>query len=97
MRATGVIGSGLGLLLLGIAAGAGPARAEPAAPPVSARAQVDEVSAQARRRPPRVRIYRSGSYPGPNSKRECVARYEQEVRVSGTYVVPRMRCWWTPG
>ncbi len=76
----------------------GPAAAQ-SAPGVAAAARIDEVSAQSRRRPPRVRIYRSypGPYPGPNSKRECVAHYEQEFRVSGTVIVPRMNCWWTPG
>jgi hypothetical protein len=36
-------------------------------------------------------------YPGPNAKRECVARYVQEFRPSGTVIVPRMRCWWVRG
>jgi len=33
-------------------------------------------------------------YPGPNARRECVARYVTERRPSGTVIVPRMRCWW---
>ena len=36
-------------------------------------------------------------YPGPNAKRECVARYVTEHRLSGTVIVPRMRCWWVRG
>jgi hypothetical protein len=36
-------------------------------------------------------------YPGPNAKRECVARYVQEYRPSGTVIVPRMNCWWVQG
>jgi hypothetical protein len=36
-------------------------------------------------------------YPGPNARRECVARYVQEYRPSGTVVTPRMRCWWVRG
>lgn len=36
-------------------------------------------------------------YPGPNAKRECIARYVEEHRPSGTVVVPRMRCWWIRG
>jgi hypothetical protein len=36
-------------------------------------------------------------YPGPNAKRECVARYVEERRPSGTVVTPRMHCWWVPG
>ena len=36
-------------------------------------------------------------YPGPNAKRECVARYVTEHRPSGTVTVPRMRCWWVRG
>ena len=35
-------------------------------------------------------------YPGPNARRECVARYVTEHRPSGTVIVPRMRCWWVP-
>ncbi len=36
-------------------------------------------------------------YPGPNARRECVARLVQEARPSGTVVVPRTRCWWVRG
>jgi len=36
-------------------------------------------------------------YPGPNAKRECVARYVQEHRPSGTVIVPRMNCRWVRG
>ena len=32
---------------------------------------------------------------GPNAKRECVARYVQEHRPSGTVIVPRMNCYWS--
>ena len=28
--------------------------------------------------------------------RQCSFRLVQEVRASGTYVVPRERCWWVP-
>ena len=36
-------------------------------------------------------------YPGPNAKRECVARYVTENRPSGTVITPRMHCWWVRG
>jgi hypothetical protein len=36
-------------------------------------------------------------YPGPNAKRECVARYVEERRASGAVVTPRVRCWWVRG
>ena len=36
-------------------------------------------------------------YPGPNARRECVARYVEEHRPSGTVVTPRMRCRWVRG
>jgi hypothetical protein len=36
-------------------------------------------------------------YPGPNGKRECVDAYVIEQRLSGTVVVPRMRCRWVRG
>ncbi len=71
-----------------------PAAAQ-SAPGVAAPARIHDASAQSRRRPARVRVYRTE--PGPNSRRECVARYEQEFRPSGTVIVPRMNCWWTPG
>jgi hypothetical protein len=35
--------------------------------------------------------------PGPNAVRVCNAHYEQEYRLSGTVIVPRMRCYWTRG
>jgi hypothetical protein len=76
---------------------------------VSADATV-EVSAQSRRPRTRIRVtprYREGNspyprvnpvaYPGPNARRECVARYVQERRPSGTVIVPRMHCWWVRG
>lgn len=63
-----------------------------------------ELSAQARRPRPRVRIYREddrGVYPsynpGPNAVRDCTATYVQEYRPSGTVIVPRMNCFWRPG
>ena len=33
-------------------------------------------------------------WPGPLAKRDCVAWLTTEARPSGTYVVPRQRCWW---
>lgn len=74
--------------------GAHPAVTDPGAPPV-VRAPLGNapiVRARDRHRPTRVRIY--GTSPGPNSVRQCVAHYEQEFRVAGTVIVPRMHCWW---
>jgi hypothetical protein len=58
-----------------------------------------DLSAQSRRRrgPTRLRVYPNVSYPGPNAVRQCVAHYEQEYRLSGTVIVPRMHCWWQRG
>jgi hypothetical protein len=36
-------------------------------------------------------------YPGPNHKRDCVARYVEEHRPSGTVITPRMDCRWVRG
>ena len=36
-------------------------------------------------------------YPGPGHVRECASWLAQEVRPSGTVIVPRMRCWWQTG
>lgn len=56
-----------------------------------------EATSQSRRRPPptRLRVYRE--YLPPNAVRTCDAWYEQEFRVSGTVIVPRMRCRWVAG
>ena len=65
-----------------------------AAMPALARDKVatDDITAQRR---PRVTIYPRGHYyPGPNAKRYCDSWLEREYRVSGTVIVPRMRCVW---
>jgi hypothetical protein len=36
-------------------------------------------------------------YPGPGAKRYCTSRLVTEHRLSGTVIVPRMRCWWARG
>ncbi len=36
-------------------------------------------------------------YPGPNAKRECVAKLVEERRPSGTVAVWRTRCRWVRG
>jgi len=48
-----------------------------------------EISAQRR---PQVTIYPRRNYPGPNATRHCDAWLAKEYRVSGTVVVPQMRC-----
>src|SRR5215470_2967047 len=35
--------------------------------------------------------------PGPGHVRQCASWLAQENRLSGTVIVPRMRCWWEPG
>jgi hypothetical protein len=82
---------------------AGDAQAQTAARSTD-RAVPSEVSAQTRKRRPRVRIYREderGVYPsynpGPGAVRECTAHYVQEFRPSGTVIVPRMNCYWRHG
>jgi len=74
--------------------GAHPAVTDPGASPVVAVpvARAPVVRAPARRAPTHVRVYRS--FPGPNAVRQCVAHYEQEFRLAGTVIVPRMHCWW---
>jgi hypothetical protein len=48
-----------------------------------------EFAAQSR---PRVTIY--PRRPGPYAHRQCQSWLAKEYRLSGTVVVPRMRCWW---
>jgi hypothetical protein len=50
-----------------------------------------EISAQRR---PQVIIHPRRSYLGPNATRHCDAWLAKEYRVSGTVVVPQMRCYW---
>ncbi len=54
--------------------------------------------AQDQRRPrPRIVITPQQGYvvePPPTAKRYCRSWLEQEYRVSGPVIVPRMQCWW---
>lgn len=91
------------LLLPGAMLSASSARAQSAARSIDHAAPSD-MSAQTRKRRPRVRIYREderGVYPsynpGPDAVRECTAHYVQEFRPSGTVIVPRMNCYWRHG
>jgi hypothetical protein len=43
---------------------------------------------------PKITIHPRTYQPGPNAKRYCRSWLEQEYRVSGTVIVPRMQCWW---
>ncbi len=50
-----------------------------------------ELAAQSR---PSIVVHPRTSFPGPNAKRYCRSWLAKEYRVSGTVIVPRMRCWW---
>jgi hypothetical protein len=50
-----------------------------------------EFAAQTNR--PRITVYPRGYLP-PNAIRQCRSWLVTEYRVSGTVIVPRMRCWW---
>ncbi|WP_454615982.1 hypothetical protein [Bradyrhizobium cenepequi] len=67
---------------------------------------ISETSAQRRRPPRRIPIYREDHWepdviprynPGANAVRDCTAHYVQEYRPSGTVITPRMNCYWRPG
>jgi hypothetical protein len=62
-------------------------------------AQPVDVTAQSRRRraPTQIYITRQRTYLPPTAVRACDAWYEQEFRLSGTVIVPRMRCRWVAG
>ena len=83
----------IGLILVFGASGGIPASAGPSAcnNEISANCPA-EFAAQKKR--PRVTIYPSRVYPGPNAKRQCRSWLAQEYRVSGPVIVPQMRCWW---
>jgi hypothetical protein len=79
-------------------------RAEAQTALTAERAVTTDLSAQARERRPRVRIYREderGVYPsynpGADAVRHCTAHYVQEFRPSGAVIVPRMNCYWRHG
>ncbi len=92
---------------------AAPLRAAPVATELSAQSQVkNQVKNQVKKKRPQIRVtprYPRATtntpyprpydvqYPGPNAKRQCVARLVQEARPSGTVIVPRQRCWWVRG
>jgi hypothetical protein len=63
-----------------------------AAAPASAQSRSGEVTTRSQR--PRVVIQPRRVQLSPNARRECRAQLVQEVRASGTYVVPHMQCWW---
>jgi hypothetical protein len=72
-----------------LVAGLGPAAAEP-----TERAQAaSAVSAQARRVPPRLRVYPGGR----PLYRDCDFRLVQQFRPGGPVIVPWQRCWWVRG
>ncbi|MGO4716511.1 hypothetical protein [Bradyrhizobium sp. 2TAF24] len=94
-------------LALGITGGAmlltglltlGPASAQSVARDgVSSETSPVESAPTRRRSPTRLRVHPINRALGPNAVRQCVAHYEQEHRVAGTVIVPRMQCWWEPG
>jgi hypothetical protein len=43
---------------------------------------------------PHVTVHPRRFEPGPNAKRHCVSWLQKQYRVSGTVIVPQMRCWW---
>jgi len=51
----------------------------------------NDISGQRR---PRITVYPRLNYPGPYATRHCDSWLEKEYRVSGTVVVPRLRCYW---
>jgi hypothetical protein len=80
--------------LLAVTSIAGASVAPGQAPSAAAQAAPTEASSQ-RARAPRARTRITVS-PIRRFHRECDFRLVQEVRASGTYVVPRQRCWWVP-
>ena len=45
-------------------------------------------------RRPHITIHPRRFEPGPRSKRHCESWLQKQYRVSGTVIVPQMRCWW---
>jgi hypothetical protein len=82
-------------VLLGVvgilACGATPATTEPASRPSVALSS--DLSSQARRPPPRLRVYPGGRL----LYRDCTFHLAQQWRPSGPVVVPVQRCWWVRG
>jgi hypothetical protein len=76
-----------------IGAGALTAGEAAAASAKTARDSAAEISAQARRTVPRLRVYPGGRL----LYRDCTFRLAQQWRPSGTVIVPVQRCWWVRG
>ncbi len=78
--------------LLGVAGFAStPARAGPAPRETQA---ASEVSAQANRTPPRLRVTPQGRR---LLYRDCEFKLVQQMRPGGPVIVPWQRCWWVRG
>jgi hypothetical protein len=63
-------------------------------------AVLTELSAQTRRvrrARTRIEVYQRYRYLPPSAKRDCISWLEPEWRLSGTVIVPRLRCWWVRG
>jgi len=110
MKPTAIFAAALALGAILLAADS--ASAQGSSPPPGVTDAEPLVQTRSRRARPRIRvqpIYPHRRYhalyplpydvesPGPNARRECSARYVQEIRPSGTVVVPRMHCWWVGG
>jgi hypothetical protein len=63
-----------------------------AALPLAAAPAAQEAAVESSR--PQVTIHPRRIEPGPNAKRYCESWLATEYRVSGTVIVPKMRCWW---
>lgn len=57
-------------------------------------APADRAQELAARSRPHIIVHPRRFEPGPNAKRRCVSWLEKQYRVSGTVIVPQMRCWW---
>ncbi len=78
----------LGVALGSALAGVKPVLAQPSGDNVQTRGPARQ---QARTR---ITVHPERNEPGPNSKRICQSWLEKEYRVSGTVIVPVMRCHW---
>src|SRR5689334_9389071 len=95
------------IALAAISVSTEPARADVEGTTVRPAAITQDLSAQTRRRRPRILVYpqrqpsawlypRPGvySYPGPGAIRQCADWYNVEYRPGSAVMTPQQRCWW---
>jgi hypothetical protein len=87
-------------IVVGFCAGPPASAADTGQEALATQAMAFEASAQSRRNRrarTRIQVYPRRYHLSPTAKRDCISWLEPEWRLSGTVIVPRLRCWWVHG